>query len=528
MAKKYGMWVVLLIIALGVFVDYFVRPTYLINSVFTVYALLAIGAGAGVAFSIVKGKPTQLVGIGVLVGIVFFATGFIATTGILTADAKRAVIGNVITKEFSKEVSPVDMDKLPIVDYAMAYKLADKKLGEEVALGSRAVIGEMNMIQMNEDLVWVAPLLHNGIFKWMNYREGTPAYIMLSATNPNKIELVKEVANEPVLIKYQPNGYFEDLLSRRVYRGHRMEGRTDYSFELDDSGKPYWVVTRYKNKVFLSVPDPIGITVVDPKTGEMKDYGMNDIPEWVDRVIPQNIAIDQINLWGKYVKGFWNFSNTGKLRATEGSSIIYNKGNAFFYTGMTSVSADESTVGFILVNTKTKETVFYKVPGATENAAMRSAEGIVQEKGYKATFPVLISVEGEPTYFIALKDLEGLVKQYAFVNVRNYSVVGSGITPAESKSHYLKKLKSAGQLKISDSTDRKQITGKVQRIGSTIIDGSNYYYLKLENTPQTFIIPLNASPKLPLTMAGDQVFLEYFNTEQEPVDVMSFTNQTIK
>ena len=84
---------------------------------------------------------------------------------------------------------------------------------------------------------------------------------------------------------------------------------------------------------------------------------------------------------------------------------------------MPSVGNDDATTGFMMVNTRTKEAKFFQMAGATEESAQASAEGKIQEKGYNATLPVPINVQGIPTYFMTLKDKSGLIKAYAMVNL---------------------------------------------------------------------------------------------------------------
>ena len=58
------------------------------------------------------------------------------------------------------------------------------------------------------------------------------------------------------------------------------------------------------------------------------------------------------------------------------------------------LTGDQSNVGFVLMNQRTMETRFYKVEGATEMSAMSSAEGQVQNLGYKSSFPLLFKYCG--------------------------------------------------------------------------------------------------------------------------------------
>ena len=321
---------------------------------------------------------------------------FVTSSPILHAKAYRNLIGDVRTSKFEKDVSPVSLSEIRLVDEDMAMKLGDKKLGEDPALGSVARLGTFNIQSVKGKLYWVAPLVHRDIIKWITSLDGTSGYVMVSASNPQDVRLVQNIDNNPIKIVYQPEAYFLQDLHRHMYlKGIVNVGMTDFSFEIDDEGHPYWVTTLYEHKIGYSGADAIGVATVNASTGETKRYSIKDAPKWIDRIQPENFVVDQINDWGLYVKGFLNslISEEGVLVPTQGTSLVYgNDGKAYWYTGITSAGGDESTIGFMLVDTRTKQAKLYKQPGATETAAMTSAEGKVQEKNYQATFPVMYNI----------------------------------------------------------------------------------------------------------------------------------------
>ena len=451
----------------------------------------------------------------------------ISSTGIFHASDYRALIGTVEEKDFSTEISPIDLSKIPVVDEELAINLGEKKLGEQVALGSQVELGDFTLINVNDELYWVAPLVHSGFFKWITNKEGTPGYVKINAANPRDITLVQEINDQPISIKYQPQSYFNQDLHRLIYKaGYQTVGLTDFSFELDDAGRPYWVVTKYDKTIGFAGKKAQGVIAVDAQTGEISDYDMAEIPGWVDRVIPVDFALKQLNDWGRYVNGWWNPSSKGILKTTNGYNFIYNNGKCYIYTGLTSVGGDESTVGFTLIDTRTKETVFYKVSGSQETAAMQSAEGKVQNLGYTSTFPILINVNKEPTYFMTLKDKKGLVKLYAMVNVEDYSIVGTGESITAAESNYIKNLKNRGDWQgLGDSGDAQSLDGTVERIGSSYMDDTTYYYLILKEKPdKIFMSAINMSNELPLTIEGDRVSIEYIDNTNSSIDLIRFDN----
>ncbi len=425
-------------------------------------------------------------------------------------------------REFSSDLQPIDVNQLPVVDTELAALLADKKLGEKPALGSQVTLGDPTIQQVNGKLVWVVPLEHSGFFKWLSSTEGTPGYILVSATNPRDVTYV-----EDFLIKYQPNAYLFDKLERHVrFSGGFFKGLTDYSFEIDDDGVPFWVITTYKNLTGIALPEADGVIIINATTGETTRYSMDNVPEWVDRVQPVDFVMTQIDNRGNYIRGLFNFSNKDKFQTSEGSAIVYNNDRCYLYTGLTSVGADESTIGFMLVDMVTKTPYLYQISGATEYAAQQSAEGKVQHLNYVASFPLITNVDGQAAYFMTLKDYGGLIKQYAFVSVSDYTSVGVGENITDAISNFRSVITySGGSGSINTSGEQETLQSEIDRISSEISGGNTIYYIILTEQPdKIFTAVADLSPELALSIEGDSVELTYVKTDNTVIDITSYDN----
>ena len=445
----------------------------------------------------------------------------------------RNLIGEVkLGKDFSKHVAPISTEEIRIVDESIANRLGDKVLGTKPSLGSQTSLGTFNIQKVNGKLYWVAPLLHSGFFKWQKNKQGTPGYVMVSATNERDVRLVQEVNGKPIHIKYQKNAFFADYLPRYIYfNGFMSKAFTDFTFEIDDDGNPYWVVTKYKKRVGFGGNDASGVIVVNAATGKITEYSINDAPKWIDRIQPENFIVEQLNDWGEYVKGFWNFSNEDKLTTTRGIALVYGVNDrAYWYTGLTSVGSDEGTVGFVLVDTRTKETTWYKQVGATEQAARLSAEGKVQEKGYDATFPITYNINGIPTYVMSLKDNAGLVKMIAMVSVEDYTIVGVGNNIKETLRAYKNALHSKGNAVAPNRFSTSYtVKSMVTRLSKDIRNGNSFYYIMLKDYGNKIFVGSSLiSNEITVTQVGDSVQITYDEDENEIVDISQFDNLNIK
>lgn len=439
----------------------------------------------------------------------------------------KELLGTVEEKEFSKDVSPIDIKKVRVVDQDLAKKLGEKLLGSNPALGSIVQLGTFNIQLVRGELYWVAPLEHRGFFKWLN-SEGTKGFVMVNATDQSDFKLI-----ENDLIKYQNEAYFSENLHRHIYlNGYANVGITDFTFEIDEDLKPWYVVTLYDKKVGFSGNEAYGVLIVNPQTGEMKEYDIKNTPSWVDRIQPEEFIVEQINDYGKYVKGWFNsvFSQEEVIKTSKGINLVYGDDNrSYWYTGITSAGNDGSTIGFILVDTKTKEAKLYKQSGATETKAALSAEGEVQEKGYKSSEPILYNVLGLPTYVTTLKDNEGLVKLIALVSVEHYSVVGIGKNIKSALRNYKVALSTnSNSFQLSSEYEIIKKEGYIARIGSDFKDSKTFYYLTIRGDNSIYSINSSTSEDIILSKEGDFIIFEFEPSDNRYINIVKFTNKTLK
>mgnify|MGYP003472958393 FL=1 len=471
----------------------------------------------------------------VLVGVLLvycIVLPFVTSLKVFRSDSFQKLIGKVNKgQKITNHIAPISIDKIRVVDEELAHLLGEKILGSQPALGSQVELGDFCIQKVNDNLYWVAPLLHSGFLKWLNNQDGTAGYVMVSATNERDVKLVQHVNGTAIKIRYQPSAYFGSDLHRHAYfNGNATVGLTDFSFEIDDTGKPFWVITKYVKKIGFSGKEATGVIVVDAQSGVINEYSIAETPKWVDRIQPLDLIEDQLNDWGEYVHGYWNFANQDKLQITEGLTLVYGENNkSYWYTGLTSVGKDESAVGFVLVDTRNKETTFYKQSGATEYAAQSSAQGKVQEKGYKASLPIPYNINNIPTYVMTLKDAGGLVKMFAMVAISDYTIVGVGNTMRETLTSF-KNVYNMADNKINPNSvsNKKSLKSIVTRIQNDVKNGNSFYYFKVKDYPNIFVGSSQISYQLPMTMVGDSIKISFDIDLEEVIDVSSFENINLK
>ncbi len=402
---------------------------------------------------------------------------------------------------FEEDIKQADFTKLPVVDRDTAIKLGARKMGEMGDLVSQYNIDETySQIALGEKPVRVTPLVYADFVKWfLNKDKGIPYYIKIDMVTQNA-SLVK--LDEPIMYS------MSDKFSRNLYRHIRFSYPTaiidDINFETDDEGKPYFIATAVEPTIGLfGAPDTKYIIIVDAHSGKMEKYKVGNVPEWVDRVYPANMIITQLDDNGKFERGFLNskIKQEGVTKTTDGYNYLISGSDISLYTGITSVLADESNIGFVIVNMRTKETKFYPVSSAEEFSVMDSAKGAVQEKGYDATFPLLINVYNRPTYFMSLKDKASLIKMYSLVDAQNYQKVAVGNTVEETVENY-QKITSDIMNNVGASSEKTIV---IEDIQSVVIDSNTLYYIKAKDEEKILSASINIDPRLAFVKIGDTI-----------------------
>ncbi len=457
-----------------------------------------------------------------LAGIIFAIVilGTVISSPIFYADAYTKLI-DIETGNFEEDIDELSFDQIPWLDRASAQRLGDRKMGELADMVSQfEVATDYTQINYQGRPVRVTPLLYGDFFKWFNnVGEGLPGYITVDMVT-QEAQVVR--MGEGNGIKYSQS----ELFFRNIDRYIRVNYPT-YIFErpvmeIDEDGHPYWICPKVVKKIGLfGGADIEGIVIVDAVTGEHAYYAPEDIPQWVDNVYRAELLIQQYDYYGAYGSGFLNsiFGQRGVTMTTDGYNYLAMNDDVYMYTGITSVGGDESNVGFVWINQRTKDSKYYQIAGAHEYSAMASAEGALQHLNYVATFPLLLNVHGEPTYFMAMKDYSNLVKQYAMVNVEQYQVVGTGTSVLLCEEDYIRKLDSLG---ISIPSEETKINGTVEDIRVAVIDGNSNYYIKLSGSSIYYSMSASLDPRVVLINAGDHVELSYLDTETQIKVVQSF------
>lgn len=442
--------------------------------------------------------------------VVLYVAGNILSSPVINASKYQQLL-KVETRNFTDDIKEVSYDKIPLLDKDSASIIGTRVMGTMVDMVSQYEVDDMySQINYKEKPVRVTPLRYGNLIKWFtNHKNGIPAYIRIDMTT-QEAECVRLTEG----IKYSKSDHF----SRYIYRHLRFAYPTyifdDINFEIDDNGTPYWVCPVKKYNIGLFGGQTVGrVVLCNAVTGEMTDYSVDEVPTWVDKVYSAELLINLYDYNGSLKHGFINsvLSQKDCLKTTDGYNYIALEDDVWVYTGITSVGQDNSNVGFVLMNQRTMETRYYEVSGAEEYSAMDSAKGRVQNLGYTATFPLIINISGQPTYFMALKDGAGLVKSYAMLNIEKYQNVAIGDSVLQCESNYIKLLKDNGiveehQPEVKETKKVKDIISKIMPV---VIDGNTHMYIMLSQNDSIYDVDVSKYVDIIKYSEGMEITLEY-------------------
>lgn len=460
-----------------------------------------------VKFAVKHGFKTS--GIVVAVCVVALIIGFIISSTFFNAKRYASLI-DINDGNFTEDIEDINFDEIPMLDYDSAIKLGNAKLGELSDMVSQFEVDETYYTQINYKGTpyRVTVLKYGDFFKWFKHtKEGLPAYVLV-----NMVTQEAQVVRTESGIKYSESEYFNHKLSRYIQFRYPTKMIYSYNIEVDDKGVPYWIASCYDNTIGLfGGKDIKEVIMLNALTGESQIMPLDKVPNWVDRAIPADLIVEQYNYHGTYAGGFWNsiIGQKDVKNTTDGYNYIAQNDDVYMYTGVTSVNGDTGNIGFLLSNQRTKQTKFYSLSGAIESVAMGSAEGEAQNYKYTATFPLLLNVNGQPTYFMAMKDSSALVKGYAMVNVKQYQIVSfaNNTDPEVCKAKYVALL---GNKKLVDNKPAKttDVSGVIEDIRAAVIEGNTYYYIKLKEGESYYKLAASENDIAVIMKAGDAVTIK--------------------
>lgn len=493
-------------------------------------------------------KRSIIPGIVIVILVAIVGVGMIISSVVFRAKTYSDIITVDESKNFSQEIEEADFSSVPVLDTAAATVLANRTLGDLAAINKVSqfeVATDFTQINYKGSPVKLTTLAYGDVFKWFkNTSTGLPGYIIVDMVT-QKAELVTLPEGE--YIRYSTNEHFSKYLMRHVRFSYPTYIFDTPRFEIDEEGKPFWLVPILDKTIGLfGGTDVKGVVMVDAVTGDMTEYTVDEVRnstelQWIDGIYSASLLVEQYNYYGQYQKGFINsvIGQDGVRLTTEGSNFLAQNDDVYLYTGVTSAGNDQAIIGFVLINMRTKAADYYAVSGAKETSAMTSAQGEVQDYKYTAAFPILLNINGQPTYFMSLKDTGNIVKRYAMVNVQNYQVAVTGSTIAQCTEAYAEKLKQNNINidididEIKDATEGNEVTeegdvieyetvkGTVTDIRTAVMNGESVYFIELDGKGVYYTIAASNAENVVIMNVGDKATVKFRKAQGKIIEASS-------
>src|SRR5438105_14051857 len=482
-----------------------------------------------------------------VIGIVISSLIVIFTTWFDSNAKALAAIPNVKI-EASPKLPPTDPSHIVLVSLNVASYKGQQVLGSNGQnLGSTYSIdpASYTLQSINHHLYYVGPLTYNNIFANLN-SPTTPGFVVVDAEDPQQVPQLCTAQTTSLLcpgqtasIAYLPGALLNQDLLRHVYLSGYTYGRLlDPTLELDDNFRPYWTISLMQ-PIRGYVGDTLSeVLIVDAHTGTINQYTPQQVPAWVDRVMPADTVTQYLQWWGLYHAAPWfNPSGLGQQSPASSPELLYNNvDQPVWLVPMTSSSAnDNSSTGIFLFNTHKNEANFYPLSGigiaGNVSSTIQSTRANI--RNYNVDSIQLYQIYGTPTWvaiFVQPTNGGSIYQAVGVVDAKNLN--GSNVqfepTLSQALQEYQQWLTQQGKGANTPSGGTKQtVTGKVLRISPVQQGGNTIYYIQVAGQKVIFTANLSLSPKLPLVQSGDTVVVSFLSTGNTVVNLASFDDTTI-
>ncbi|KAB7672463.1 hypothetical protein [Bacillus sp. B1-b2] len=437
----------------------------------------------------------------------------------ITSDKYEFVAAKTTIAEIEDEST--NEKHIAVVPEKYARYRSEKKLGE-LAHASYYDLGDSTLQKIDDHLYWVTPIEYTGFFRWLKGQE-VPGYIKMSAEDENEDAILVESS-----MKYVPSAYFQDDLQRLVRSKNKDTVLLEASFEPDDEDKAYYVVPYgYYNK-FRQITDIKGIYIIDPATGKVEEHTMDNIPEFIDHVIPTSVAEDWNEWYGKYVHGFWNtlFAKEDmKLPTTwegedEVNGVFNNDLQLNWFTDFTRPKTDSgSMVGYSMLNAKNGKLTFYTEANGSLNgkSAINVAEKTFRAQKYEAGTPLLYTIYGQFTWVVPLMDSNHVLREIMLINAKDEKVYSYHTEKTKLFNDYkyaLATLLKDDKTVPNDLAIKEKVSGVISFVYKSEVENSTVVKFMIEGNKTIFQVSSIDFPYSIFLDKGMQATIEYINTDE--------------
>lgn len=523
-------------------------PTVYVQTIIIMAASIFLGYAIADGGDFFDNKACTFSTLGAVVIILGLLGSAVFAWDLFWAGHKQAMLNpKEVKAEKSDFVAATDIHNLCVVPEAVARKAIMVKMGDlkntyEVgSLTKQAATcdfmattadGQKVRIKYDNHIIYVGLLEHRGFMTWWK-QSYSPGYVIADASDEDNVYVVTEIDGEPLKIKYTNESYFNNNLERYVRNnGYANTILADFDMEINEKGVPYAPITTMENSIAMSTPVVTGVACVNLLDGDIKWYSPEKAPAFVDLIYPMDVVYDRINWWGDYVYGYFHWTEkSGLTQACEGMDVVVTPQGCFYYVGIRPQTDAVGTQGYMLVDTRTGKTTYYRRSGISEAEATRVLESNtdlnveMQQGVLELAEPIFYNIEGLPTYFstyVSTKD--NMVKYYGFCSTTDKSVWGYGKTLEDARKSYLNSYYKNESNKNVKFAEKQSLTVlEVELVEKTNIN--DVFYIKLKgHEDKVFVMSLSPenSDILWSVPTGRKVKVSFSPTDSKFVTLSSY------
>ena len=512
-----------------------VIPVALETTLVSIWAVIT-GTSSVLVERVVNGKRSfSLQGINFWPFVIpFIAIGISVSAGVSKALTVRPMYYSVQAKHHKE--APLTKDDQLIALSAQAAENMMKKAFSQVPDSSMYELGDLSAQYIKGKPYYVAPVEFNGFVSWFMNRE-LPGYFVTSATDINDTAhfVKKDMA-------YSETSWFSHSIARKIYMANpRYQQVGEPILEVDNNGKTYWVQTllrvRWAGQLLF---DNIHVSITSADTGKTKVYKTSDLPKWVDVGVSPEAATLMNRTYGNPYA--FNFRHKNQIKPTEngsesGVTPMFNvNGSLSYFDDFTTVRSNaDSDKGYSLVDTRTGQLRFYtgKNVGIMDSeGAMKVAKQLHPQNKWHGSNPVIMNVDGTPTWVISMMDNNERFREYAYIKGADQNIIGEGANASDALAAYRNALAGSAQTAAASDAKAKvkKTSGKVARVNTNAtLDNKQVVVFKLVDDDILYTLDPSQKQTALLMQTGDQVTLKAKSVKGATVaNVVSLKNESLK
>lgn len=453
-----------------------------------------------------------------------------------------AAVANIVEQPLGS-YPETDADHILLVPQEAAVFKARQVIAEATDKDGRNLSTLFNVYEpalqsVNTHLYWIFNLRISGWLVGNQINRIVPGYIIVDAEDPDAAAQVRLGYK----MEYTIGAPTRNSAGRHIYNsGYRGWIIDDLTIEIRDGWKPFYSASLNRRAASFMGSVPEKMILMDPETGEIQEYGLGNIPEWVDRVYSGKVSHDFVDWWGHWGKAPWKLGGiaetaTNRAKPAGAPTLVYTKGgHPAWQILVNSWNKDTSVIAVFLFDGRSNTAKLYPISGiAIEETALRALR--TTRKTIKTNIipvhPAIHKIYGRLTWvapYISRDENADGAEPFQGVGVVPVdNVDGANVIVGDSKAEAFREYRQflargSSNTAPEESSLKKTIEGTVTRVAQAVIAGYTNYFVFLDSD-KSHVFQGVAGKNLDLSFArpGVRAQITFLDTGNRSVDIIDY------